>query len=179
MKIIFTALCFLFIIASIASCSSPSPAPRPPNPASDFEYEDNTELGGIVITKYVGSSRTVRIPDEVEGLPVIGIEGAFQNGDVSRVDIPNSVTIIGDDAFRDSTLTNIVLPENVTRIGHRAFSGSRLHSISLPDGMQSISDSALDGISTAVYKGENYSGGVVLGIHAGDLDMLYRIINGG
>ncbi|MBQ4600753.1 MAG: leucine-rich repeat domain-containing protein, partial [Oscillospiraceae bacterium] len=55
--------------------------------------------------------------------------------------IPDSVTIIGDDAFYNcSGLTSITIPDSVTDIGGRAFYGcSSLTSVTIPDGVSIIS----------------------------------------
>ena len=43
---------------------------------------------------------------------------------INSIDIPNSVTSIGDNAFLDcSELNTIYIPNSITRIGNSAFSG--------------------------------------------------------
>lgn len=70
---------------------------------------------------------------------VTTIEGAFSNcGDLTSVDIPNSVTSIGDAAFFNSGLTSITIPNSVKSIGNQAFSRSKLTSITIPNGVTSI-----------------------------------------
>ena len=60
--------------------------------------------------------------------------------------IPNSVTIIGDDAFAYcESLTNITIPDSVASIGDSAFEDcSRLTSITIPNSVTSIGNSAFE-----------------------------------
>ncbi len=85
--------------------------------AADFRYL--IKNGGVTITAYVGSSRQVTVPAEIEGLPVVAI---------------------GDRAFADAAkLTSAVLPEGVTDIGWFAFSGCvSLEKVTLPASVAAI-----------------------------------------
>jgi len=126
-------------------------------PVSDFEYR--AIVGGIEITGYTGTSIRVRIPETIEGLPVISISalgpsigplesssqyrdisaGGFDNTGVGEVYIPNSVTNIGTYAFsRNPGLTNIVLPDGLSVIGSAAFYRTGLTSITIPNGVTEI-----------------------------------------
>ena len=75
------------------------------------------------------------IPSEYEGLPVISIGNyAFQYCKTMRgIEIPDSVTSIGEGAFFDTKLTIITIPESVTDIGIEVFAFcSNLTDIYLP-----------------------------------------------
>ena len=86
--------------------------------------------------------QSVVIPSEYKGLPVKEITtSAFSNcQNLTSVEIPNSVTSIGDYAFAGCTrLTGIEIPDSVTSIGDWAFSNcSSLTSITIPDSVTSI-----------------------------------------
>ena len=73
---------------------------------------------------------------------------AFQGcSDLTSVEIPSNVTSIGDCAFLGcSSLTSIEIPSNVTSIGGGAFYGcSGLTSVVIPSGVTSIGDNAFSG----------------------------------
>ena len=67
-----------------------------------------------------------------------------------HVDIPDSVTSIGDKAFSFcNSLQSIVIPNSVTEIGNRAFwNCESLQSIVIPDSVTSIGDEAFDGCTS-------------------------------
>lgn len=46
----------------------------PAAPASDFTYRHSEEAGGIMITDYLRSSEELRIPAEIDGHPVVGVD---------------------------------------------------------------------------------------------------------
>ncbi|MBR3403148.1 MAG: leucine-rich repeat protein [Parasporobacterium sp.] len=77
------------------------------------------------------------LPYEVE---YIG-EAAFENSNLSRVFLPDSLTTIGPGAFDYmSNLTYMMLPEHVTNVGEYAFSGSGLKTVAIPVSLTSIAD---------------------------------------
>ena len=69
---------------------------------------------------------------------------AFYSFNLASIDIPNSVTTIGDNAFQYcSSLTSITIPDNVTSIGDYAFSGcSSLTSVILGYYLNSLGSQA-------------------------------------
>ena len=62
----------------------------------------------------------------------------------NKLEIPNSIKVIGDSAFAGSTyLQQIVIPESVTEIGEFAFEGcTALQNVVIPDSVTEIGDSA-------------------------------------
>lgn len=92
------------------------------------------------IVKYRGSQYTVT-----------SIGGAFQECSTLRtVEIPNSVTKIGDYAFKGCTsIRSIKIPNAVTTIGKWAFERcTMLKSIEIPNSVTTIGDFAFEGCTT-------------------------------
>ena len=70
----------------------------------DFVYEKID--GGLRVKAYNGtSSSSVKVPDTVQGLPVIEIgASAFENHtEIESIDLPDSIVVIGKRAFADCT----------------------------------------------------------------------------
>jgi hypothetical protein len=107
---------------------TPMPTPKPtpvatPTPLTDlFSFFYNNDKKGYIITNYLGSSKTVNIPEMFDGDKVVGIGySAFKNKQLTSVTIPNSVTYIRDEAFAGNQLTSVTIPNSVTHIGGGAF----------------------------------------------------------
>ena len=152
----------LFLILIIRGCSGNA------NPASDFTYQIGNK--GVIITKYIGNSNDVIIPNKIEGKKVTQIgEMAFVNCmSLKSVKIPNSVISIGNNAFSGcSSLENVKIPDSVTMLGgkvfyyctalsnvtigknvpviyDRAFTGTAITNIIIPDSVTSIGEFAFD-----------------------------------
>jgi len=119
------------------------------DPESDFRAEPMDGGRSAKITSYVGSKWTVKIPPNIQGLPVTHIGDSAFNGNKSLVSVtvPNSVTSIGSGAFSGCTnLNSVTMPNSVTSIGSSAFSGcTGLTSINIPSSVTSIGGSAFSG----------------------------------
>lgn len=87
----------------------------------DFDYETNSE--GAIITQYHGSyTENVRVPEEINGVPVISVANTFRYRNVKSVTLPSSLKTIGDGAFRECFyLTNVSVPATVSFVGTNAF----------------------------------------------------------
>ena len=109
-----------------------------------FEYEiENNE---ITITKYLGESKEVIIPETIEGYLVTHIAyKALQSNQLTSVIIPRTVTTIGIAAFVDNQLTSVRIPESVTHIGSFAFAGNQLTSVTIPKSVTFIGKSSFAG----------------------------------
>lgn len=126
----------LLMLSLLVGCNVESDEldPASPNPVSDFEYEVNKD-GGITITKYVGTDKSVVIPSKIEKKDVTCIgRGSFRNIDITSVFVPSTVKTIYDVAFADcKNLEKVVLSEGLERIYSGVFSEcSALSEISIP-----------------------------------------------
>ena len=93
-------------------------------PASEFEY---TGTDQITIEKYIGTDKTVVIPETIDGMPVVGIlTGAFSDRSAETVVIPSTVTLVWNNAFAGcTTLKEVIFRDGTERqeIFDRAFEG--------------------------------------------------------
>ena len=104
---------------------------------------------GVVITKMYGRCAEVRIPDEIEGLPVIAIdERAFSVKTEAAVAEPSDewdtelvfVTEASEISEEGQALRRVFLPDSVETIGAYAFHGcAALERVSLSAKLQEIS----------------------------------------
>ena len=129
-----------------------------------FTYsDDNTTVTGLSdagrkkIEQQVkkGSEIKLIIPATHNGVQVIRIGANSFSGRrlingicytklVTNIEVPNSVTSIGQSAFDECTsLTSVTIPNSVTSIGEYAFSGcTSLTNITIPNSVTSIGQSA-------------------------------------
>jgi hypothetical protein len=65
---------------------------------------DRTSNGSeVIISRYIGTEKAVRIPAQIQGMSVVGIgKLAFYRDQFTSVTIPNSVISIGESAFRNN-----------------------------------------------------------------------------
>jgi hypothetical protein len=152
--------------------SSPQDLPDfPVNAAADFEYEFDSELNGIAITEYTGTSVKVRIPEEIEGEPVVSI-GGFSGTGIIEVYIPDTVQVIRELAFYGCeklksvrmgsgvsqiewaafawcvSLESIVIPEGVTELREAFLHCESLKSVTLPESLLTIGNAAFNGCAS-------------------------------
>jgi hypothetical protein len=105
---------------------------------SVFTYEAD-DYENIIITNYTGTQKIVRIPQQINGRTVVGInEKAFAEKSLTSVTIPNTVTSIGMVAFFGNNLTNVSIPDTVITIGSGAFARNKLTNIVIPSSVASI-----------------------------------------
>lgn len=87
-------------------------------------------------------------------------EGAFEENDLTTVEIPNSVQVIEDGAFMGNSLTSLTLPSLLIRIGKGAFSHNQLTSLEIPSsvamiGASAFNDNQLSDDMAFIYKRRN------------------------
>jgi hypothetical protein len=99
----------------------------------------NTAPCAVSIVGYKGNKKEVRIPPEIQNLPIYYIKDkAFQGKQLTMVSIPDSVMGIENEAFSENNLTDITIPKNVREIGERAFYGNKLINITMYYGLKKI-----------------------------------------
>ena len=138
---------------AVSHSSVVAPAAQP-NPSEDFEIDKNG-----VLTAYTGTATEVTIPD---GVTEISTE-AFNNAQLTKLWIPASVRVIGDDAFVSQELKELTFqddkehPSQLTTIGDRAFQSTTLKTLTLPGSVVTIGYNAFAGMSslTSIRLGAN------------------------
>ena len=108
-----------------------------------------TTLGGAAFYECISLQSVVLSERLSELLPGRGVRGNIvgcfeQCSSLTSINIPNSVTSIGDWAFSGcSSLTSVTIPNSVTSIGGNAFYNCRsLTSITIPNSVTSIGEKA-------------------------------------
>ncbi len=88
-----------------------------------YQMDYAQEGKGITIAKYKGDAGEVRIPDTIEGLPVLKIEAyAFAEKKMKYIFFPDSLEVIDHHAFSDCRqLTRVLLPQKIRSVGNYAF----------------------------------------------------------
>ncbi|MGN0598958.1 MAG: leucine-rich repeat protein [Oscillospiraceae bacterium] len=117
--------------------------------AEDFDYEYDAVLKGVKITRYNGKETAIRVPNEINGDPVIGFR--LFNQMVKYIELPDSMQNVSDNAFdiesgyasAGLSVEEVIIPDSITSIGSRAFYNcSALKSLKIPNNVVEICDSA-------------------------------------
>lgn len=153
-KLISLALAFIMCILPLLlfSCSN-----KPePNPLTDFEYGYREEYGGMSITKYIGTSKSIVFPEEIDGQPVKIIGGyLLDDGEmrplIESVVIPDTVEVIALSTFSGcKNLLSVDFGKGVREIQDFAFAEcTALKKILLPPKLEKIGAGAFYGCSSA------------------------------
>lgn len=135
-------------VSSIGSYGSSSGSYGAFNGCSNLETvtfaKDNKSLTAINGYTFYGCSKlkSVNIPDSVTSIG----DYAFYGTAITSLDIPDSVTSIGKNAFMGcNKLENIKLPKNISCIRQSTFANCDISSIDIPDTVTSIEAQAFDG----------------------------------
>lgn len=110
-----------------------------------FKYEDTD--GGVSITGLnSGYPKALVIPAKIDGKTVVAIGyGAFYTSSITSVEIPSSVTEIGNSAFswcESLTSVTFAAESQLTSIGQVAFMESGITSIEIPSSVTTIGEDA-------------------------------------
>lgn len=83
-----------------------------------WKYEVQAD-GSAYIMNYAGFDTNLTIPSTIDGYTVSGIGAAAfrENGNIGKVELPDSIRFIGHEAFRNSSLTSISISSNVETYG--------------------------------------------------------------
>ena len=76
---------------------------------------------------------------------IIKVEGfAFTSNAINKVELPNSLKVIGNNAFYNcSSLDGVELPEFLEEIGELAFNDGKIKSLTIPQTVKKIKSNAL------------------------------------
>lgn len=138
-------------------------------PASNFEYEYDGSLGGMVITNYKGKSPKVYIPDTLDGEPVV--KAKLGDVEITHLIMPKTLTELqcniqylqyanyvnpkiklvkpySSYSPVVSKLVAVYVDPSVTEIGNEAFRECQnLTTVSLPENLTSIGNCAFENCS--------------------------------
>lgn len=114
-------------------------------PIENFTY--TVDNGGIIITNYIGNSKTVVMPMIIENMPVYQIgSNSFFHKDINAVDIPDTVSVISTSAFEGCyNLRQVTLSRNIQIIKAKAFYFTDMTEIDIPQKVEIIEDNAFAG----------------------------------
>ena len=115
-----------------------------PTSVTSVTFGENVEHIPAYICDDMSGLTSIEIPNSVTSIG----DGAFDGcTGLTSITIPNSVTSIGDYAFEDCIgLSSVTIPNSVTSIGNSAFEGcSSLTSVTIPESVRSIGNSAFYG----------------------------------
>lgn len=134
------------------------------NISNEFEYKYDSEIGGAVITKYIGNSASVCIPDSLGGEEVMEIIGRAFSGCSYLISITIDCNMLDIDEYafyNCSNLTSVSFMGGGVDIYQDAFSScSNLTSINIDGGGAEINRNAFSGCASlthATYNGRTYS----------------------
>jgi len=130
--------------ASKGSASSKSPGKA--NPDKDFEYRLTYNGDKVEITKYIGSSGTVVIPQTIEGMPVeklSAVQDIKGNAGLLKA-IAKDVAMTGNDGIFKNAV-NVYVPDGIN-IERDVFKNcNRLKEVRLPNDLEYIEISLFEG----------------------------------
>ncbi len=145
----------------------------------DAAGDEAFRISGTTLTAYLGSDTYVNIPDTVT---VIGDEAFAGNETLTSLTIPDSVTAISYNAFKDCTaLESVIIPDSVEKVGPGAFEGcTALSSVEIGSGVSSWGTGVFigcDSLSRVDIDDDNLWLTYYNGaIYNGNMTMLYQVL---
>lgn len=113
---------------------------------SDFTFEGTTVIGFTAagLTKSESNKELVLPDKNPSGRAITAVKGTFKakGTPFKYIQIPESVTEIGDSAFAGAEITKLTLPSKVEKIGKEAFKGNKLSKLSVPGTVAVIASSS-------------------------------------
>lgn len=102
------------------------------------------EDGTLTLREYLGGDRNVTVPAVIDDIPVTMLEGTFYSKPIESVEIPEGITVIGDNTFMGCTkLEAVVLPSTLSVIRRAAFGNCQvLSDLTVPTGLTRLEDYA-------------------------------------
>ena len=110
------------------------------------------EEGVVDIANYTGDEKKVRVPDTVDGKPVVGIlSSCFADCDAKEIKVGKYVYYIESYAFQWTEIEEFEVPEGATYLGKGVFlECEKLKKVTLPDSLETIRDNIFEGCTNTV-----------------------------
>ena len=113
--------------------------------SGDFKYKTYSNKAVITGISESGKTKsTIKIPEEIDGMPVyaIGDKAFYGNKSIDSITISNNVEVIGKSAFEGCKLRYAYInnANNLREIQDKAFKDSGLESIAFPTSIYRIND---------------------------------------
>jgi len=141
--------------------------------------DDRFRINGTTLTRYLGTDTYVNIPDTITA---IGDEAFSGNETLTSLTIPDSVTQISYNAFKNCTaLTSVILPDSVEKVGPGAFEGcTALTSIEIGENVSSWGSGVFSNCDSlakvSIDKDNAYLTYYNGAIYNGNMTMLYQVL---
>ena len=116
----------------------------------------------LAVVGYSGNETEITIPEEINGIPVIGIDDeAFKNNNtIKKITLPDSMYYFGNSVFENSSLESINIPESLRIIPKNTFTDcTNLKDVKFHDNIIAADASAFSGTSIEIPKQLNISSG--------------------
>ncbi len=109
----------------------------------DYAYTTNAD--GVTIMKYTNSCKVLRLPETINSMPVVALDGyAFsRQPEMLHIVVPDSVRFIGQAICENPSLLRLTLGNGVTTIDNGAFYRcTRMKSITIPNSVTWLGEGA-------------------------------------